>query len=81
MLCFPERCRTNTLQSPSLAYVEMRIILARLIYNFDLGLAEGSQRWIERQKSYALWARIPLHCYLTHVSQDTRQAPLATVCE
>ena len=72
---------TNETQSLSLAYVEMRIVLARLIYNFDLRLAEDSQRWIERQRSYALWARIPLNCYLTRVSPNPREAALATVSE
>lgn len=72
---------TNETQPLSLAYVEMRIILARLIYNFDLRLAEDSHRWIERQRSYALWARIPLNCYLTRVSPSPREQPLATVSE
>ncbi|KAG8164043.1 hypothetical protein KVR01_005961 [Diaporthe batatas] len=65
----------------NLAYVEMRIILARLIYNFDLRLSEDSQRWIERQRSYALWSRIPLYCYLTRVSENPRETPLPTVSE
>ncbi|RSL91780.1 hypothetical protein BHE90_011521 [Fusarium euwallaceae] len=34
----------------NLAYVEMRVILARIIWNFDLSLAEQSQDWLERQK-------------------------------
>lgn len=72
---------TNETRPLSLAYVEMRIILARVIYNFDLRLAEDSHRWIERQRSYALWARIPLNCYLTRVSPEPREQPLATVSE
>lgn len=45
----------------SLAFVEMRFILARLVYNFDLTLDPESHRWIERQKNFgALWTRIPL---------------------
>lgn len=72
---------TNETHPLSLAYVEMRIILARLIYNFDLRLAEDSHRWIERQRSYALWARIPLNCYLSRVSPEPREQPLATVSE
>lgn len=48
----------------SLAYAEMRIILARLIYDFDLTLADDSKHWIERQKAFPLWNRIPLNVYL-----------------
>lgn len=49
----------------NLAYTEMRLILARIIYDFDLELSKESQRWIERQKSFALWDRIPLYIHLT----------------
>jgi cytochrome P450 len=40
--------------SSSLAYAEMRLILARIIYDFDLKLAEDSKNWIERQKAFPL---------------------------
>lgn len=48
----------------SLAYVEMRFILARLIFNFNMRLDDSSKQWIERQRAYPLWARIPLSVYL-----------------
>ncbi|KAI2610886.1 cytochrome P450 [Hypoxylon fragiforme] len=51
----------------NLAYAEMRMIMARIVYDFDMKLADESQRWIERQKSYALWDRIPLYVHLTPV--------------
>ncbi|PLB50796.1 cytochrome P450 [Aspergillus steynii IBT 23096] len=38
----------------NLAYNEMRLILARILWNFDLELCQESWRWNE-QKSYALW--------------------------
>lgn len=44
----------------SLAYAEMRLILANMIYNFDLTLADESKGWIEKQRAYPLWARGPL---------------------
>ncbi|KAI1418230.1 putative cytochrome P450 [Hypoxylon sp. FL1857] len=53
----------------NLAYAEMRLILARIIYDFDLKLAEESDKWIERQRSFALWDRIPLYVYLTPVKR------------
>ncbi|KAH8661779.1 hypothetical protein BGZ61DRAFT_368811, partial [Ilyonectria robusta] len=42
------------------AYVEMRVILAQVIWNFDLRLAEESHDWLERQKIYILWDKGPL---------------------
>ncbi|KAI0484433.1 isotrichodermin C-15 hydroxylase [Xylariaceae sp. FL0804] len=51
----------------NLAYAEMRLILARVLFDFDLKLADESKDWIGRQKSFALWARIPLDVYMTPV--------------
>ncbi|KAI1112770.1 isotrichodermin C-15 hydroxylase [Nemania sp. NC0429] len=53
----------------NLAYAEMRIILARIIFDFDLRLDAESADWIERQKSFALWDRVPLGVYLTPVRE------------
>lgn len=47
----------------------MRIILARVIYNFDMKLAEGSEHWIENQKVYFLWEKGPLYVHLTQVKR------------
>lgn len=49
----------------SLAYIEMRIILARVLWNFDLRLADESKDWLSRQKIYLLWEKSPLYVYLT----------------
>ncbi|KAI1085078.1 cytochrome P450 [Whalleya microplaca] len=43
----------------NLAYYEMRAILSRLLYNFDLELCPESQDWIN-QKSWSLWDKPPL---------------------
>ncbi|KAI0485459.1 isotrichodermin C-15 hydroxylase [Xylaria cf. heliscus] len=53
----------------NLAYAEMRIILARLIFDFDMKLDPGSSDWIERQRAYTLWDRVPLGVYLTPVRE------------
>ncbi|KAK7743643.1 hypothetical protein SLS62_010546 [Diatrype stigma] len=53
----------------NLAYAEMRLILARIVYDFDLELADDSKNWIERQRAFALWDRIPLNVYLTPVKR------------
>ncbi|KAI1269481.1 cytochrome P450 [Xylariaceae sp. FL1019] len=47
----------------NLAYAEMRIILARIIFDFDLVLSEESKQWIDSQHAYALWERIPLNVF------------------
>ncbi|KAI1817145.1 isotrichodermin C-15 hydroxylase [Poronia punctata] len=49
----------------NLAYAEMRMLLARVIYDFDLKLSDDSKDWVEKQKAYALWERVPLGVYLT----------------
>lgn len=54
----------------SLAYVEMRIMLARMIWNFDLVLADDSQDWMERQMIYVLWAKGALNVYLKPVVRN-----------
>ncbi|KAL5356419.1 cytochrome P450 [Aspergillus floccosus] len=45
----------------NLAYAEMRLILARVLWNFDLELCEESLSW-KYQKSYVLWDKPALMC-------------------
>lgn len=49
----------------SLAYVEMRLILARVLWNFDLKIAEDSTKWQEQEEVYTLWLKGELNFYLT----------------
>ncbi|KAK8112892.1 trichothecene c-15 hydroxylase [Apiospora sp. TS-2023a] len=49
----------------NLAYAEMRMILARIIWNFDLGIAPQSRNWIEENRVYFLWEKPPLEVALT----------------
>lgn len=51
----------------NLAYAEMRLILARVLWNFDLKLAEESNDWAN-QKTFNLWEKGPLMCRLTPVT-------------
>jgi cytochrome P450 len=44
---------------PSMAYAEMRLILAYLIFNFDFELVDKSQMWDE-QEAYVLYQKPPL---------------------
>lgn len=38
----------------NLAYMEVKIILARVLWNFDLELCEESRGWMERQRYWAI---------------------------
>ncbi|EXJ66737.1 uncharacterized protein A1O5_09932 [Cladophialophora psammophila CBS 110553] len=44
----------------NLAYHEMRLILAHVLWNFDLRLAPQSRGWTESQRTFALWEKPPL---------------------
>lgn len=48
----------------SLAYMEMRLILAKLLWNFDLELDPGCNDWVN-QKIYITWDKRPLRVLLT----------------
>ncbi|KAK0670211.1 putative cytochrome P450 pisatin demethylase-like protein [Cercophora samala] len=56
----------------NLAYVEMRVILARLIWNFDLALGDEGSRAFPEAKSYGLWIKKPLNIRLIPV-EETNQ--------
>lgn len=56
------------MNSNSLANAELRTILARLIYNFDLELVDPNKDWLD-QKVFFLWRKPPLHVYLTPVQR------------
>jgi hypothetical protein len=43
----------------SLAYHEMRLILAMVLYTFDLRLCDESKNWND-QKVFVLWEKPPL---------------------
>jgi hypothetical protein len=46
----------DTSFSFSLAYSELRLILAKVLYNFDLNPVPGSEGW-DRQKTFFLWEK------------------------
>lgn len=54
----------------SLAYAEMRLILARVIVNFDMEIAEDSKGWMERQRIYLFWQKGPLNVRLTPIQRS-----------
>ncbi|KAI0377117.1 cytochrome P450 [Hypomontagnella monticulosa] len=54
----------------NLAYAEMRLILAKIVYNFDMTIADECRNWIYGQKSYTLWDKPDLNVYLTPVPRE-----------
>ncbi|KAI6379154.1 hypothetical protein MCOR25_002030 [Pyricularia grisea] len=49
----------------NLANAELRFILAKMVWNFDMKLHPDSQNWFDGLKTYILWQKPPLHVYLT----------------
>jgi hypothetical protein len=41
----------------SLAYAEMRLILAKVLFSFDLRLRDASRDWMRGQKLFTLWEK------------------------
>lgn len=41
----------------SLAYAEMRVILARILWNFDFELCDESRGWMVNVKAFTLWEK------------------------
>jgi hypothetical protein len=52
----------------SLAYLEMRLILAKILWNFDLSLQPECKHW-NIQKVNLLWSKGPLMVKLTPVER------------
>ncbi|KAL7794294.1 cytochrome P450 [Trichoderma ceciliae] len=48
----------------NLAYAEMRLILARVIMEYDIKLAEGTEGWDKRSDAYTLWEKGPVNVYM-----------------
>lgn len=53
----------------NLAYIEMRLILSRILWNFDLRIDEDSLDWMSTQRVYTAWDRGKLNVYLTPVAR------------
>ncbi len=48
----------------SLAYHEMRLILAKVLYSFDIELCPQSNNWTDH-KTYTLWEKPPMYVKLS----------------
>lgn len=56
----------DLLITSSMAYHEMRLIMAKVFYAFDFELAPESTDWAD-QATYILWEKKPLMCKLKAV--------------
>ena len=64
---------SRALISNSLAYLEMRIVLARLLWNFDLiGLAPSCENWAS-QNVYLFWDKPELLVQLKPIMKGTHE--------
>jgi len=54
----------------NLARAEMRLILAKLLWRFDVELDEYSEKWMAGQKIFGFWAKPPLMCRLVPIQED-----------
>ncbi|KAI3324405.1 putative cytochrome P450 [Xylariaceae sp. AK1471] len=52
----------------NLAYAEMRLILTKIVYNFDMSLANDSRQWLVDQKAYTVWYKPALNVHLKPIS-------------
>lgn len=53
----------------NLAYAEMRLILAKVLFNFDLELVDKTNDWMKNQKVFALWEKPSLMVTLRPVQR------------
>jgi len=51
--------------------MEMRVILAKCLFAFDMELdeREKSEHWINKQRQFLFWEKPPLHVKLTPVER------------
>lgn len=54
----------------SLAYMEISLILARMVWNFDWELEVPGSTTFEEEKVYALWQKSSLNLRFTQMSPD-----------
>lgn len=53
----------------NLAYAEMRLVLARMVFEFDMELSERSKNWLKENEAYTIWKKSDLYLRLTPVKR------------
>jgi hypothetical protein len=59
----------QSLNHDSLAYHEIRLVLASVLWTFDLSLCDQSEDWLD-QKVFLIWAKGPLFVELKERALD-----------
>ncbi|KAI9149622.1 Cytochrome P450 monooxygenase astJ [Paramyrothecium foliicola] len=54
----------------NLAYAEMRLVLARMLWNFDFELEPGQEDWAAKQRVFVVFEKSPLLVRLKPVARD-----------
>lgn len=49
-----------TMTPNRLAWAELRITMAKLLWNFDFELTSPDEDWWNKQRTYLIWERLPL---------------------
>ncbi|KAF4845773.1 Cytochrome P450 monooxygenase hmp1 [Colletotrichum siamense] len=57
----------------NLAYAEMRYILARFLWRFDVEMTDQSRDWMDDQKAYLVWDKPGLFLMLIPVGEDVTE--------
>ncbi|EME79757.1 uncharacterized protein MYCFIDRAFT_190535 [Pseudocercospora fijiensis CIRAD86] len=60
----PFSCGPRMCPARNLGYAEISIILARILWNFEIVVAEESRHWRENLKGWVLWEKRPFWLYL-----------------
>jgi hypothetical protein len=47
----------------------MRLVLARMVFEFDMELAERSKNWLKQAQAYTIWKKTELYLRLTPVKR------------
>lgn len=55
-----------------MAYHEMRLILAKVLFNFDIELLPDSKRW-DNQRTYLMWEKGPLNVSLRPCGRELQE--------
>ncbi|KAI8942932.1 hypothetical protein NX059_000970 [Plenodomus lindquistii] len=53
----------------NLAYGELRLMASRLFWNFDIELHPESSNWVDQQRVFILWEKVPLMVQLKQVER------------
>jgi hypothetical protein len=47
----------------------MRIILTRVLWNFDMEISDDSRNWLKQQRIWNFWSKGELNAFLTPVKR------------